>query len=346
VAPQRGFAQLEQGLARFAVEWHAGPVTASTLLPVGRPWSPGRTAALVGAGSVAVLVLASAVGLAAPSAASAGPALLVLAALLGLPHGAVDHLALGWSQGERGPAPRALLVAYALGAVLVAAAALAAPVPAVLVLLVLSAAHFAEGEVAFDELRGGPGLRLPAAALGTAVVALPLLLRPEQVRPVVAALDPALPAVLAQLRLPVLALTVALVLAGAVAGVRARAWRPTAELVLVVGAAALAPALLVFAAWFGAWHAPRHLVRLLDLQPDGSAAERVRRLALGALAPTAAALGGLGVLAASGRGLPAAVLVVLLALTVPHAAVVARLRRGPALPPEPRACQTGTSTTT
>ena len=158
----------------------------------------------------------------------------MLAALLGLPHGAVDHLALGWSQGEHGPAPRLLLVGYALGAVLVAAAALAAPVPAVLVLLLLSAAHFAEGEVAFDELRGGPGLRLPAAALGTAVVALPLLLRPEQVRPVVAALDPALPAVLAELRLPVLAMTAVLVVAGLVVGVRARAWPATAELALVV----------------------------------------------------------------------------------------------------------------
>ena len=57
-------------------------------------------------------------------------------------------------------------------------------------------------------------------------------------------------------------------------------------------------------------------------------------------------LAGLGLLAATGRGLPAAVLVVLLALTVPHAAVVARLRRGPALPPEASACQTGRSRTT
>jgi hypothetical protein len=181
----------------------------------------------VGLTSAAGLVVAAAVGLAAPSAAQAGPALLVLAALLGLPHGAVDHLALGWSQGTSGPAPRALLVAYALGAVLVAAVALAAPVPAVLVLLLLSAAHFAEGEVAFDELRGGPGLRLPAAALGTAVVALPLLLRPDQVRGIVAALDPALPGVLAQVRLPVLVLTGVLVVAGLVVGVRAAPGCPT-----------------------------------------------------------------------------------------------------------------------
>jgi hypothetical protein len=38
--------------------------------------------------------------------------------------------------------------------------------------------------------------------------------------------------------------------------------------------------------------------------------------------------------------------VVLLALTVPHAAVVARLRRGPARPPDASACQTRSSTTT
>ncbi len=293
-----------------------------------------------------MLLVTAAAGIVAPQVAQAGPALLVLAALLGLPHGAVDHLALGWSRGTRGPAPVGLLLAYAAGAGLVAAAALAAPVPAVLVLLLLSAAHFAEGEVAFDELRGGLGLRLPAAALGTAVVALPLLLRPEQVRTIVAALDPALPGVLDDLRLPALVVTGVLVVAGLVVGARARAWLPTAELALVVAAALLAPALLVFAAWFGAWHAPRHLVRLLDLQPDGSAGERLRRLGVGALAPTTAALAGLGALWATGRGLPAAVLVVLLALTVPHAAVVARLRRGPALPSDGSACQTGRRTTT
>ena len=65
-----------------------------------------------------------------------------------------------------------------------------------------------------------------------------------------------------------------------------------------------------------------------------------------ALAPTAAALAGLGLLAATGRGLPAAVLVVLLALTVPHAAVVARLRRRAAPTADRSACQTGRGTTT
>jgi hypothetical protein len=68
-------------------------------------------------------------------------------------------------------------------------------------------------------------------------------------------------------------------------------------------------------------------VRLLDLQPDGDLRRRLRRLTRSAVAPTAAALVGLAALVAVGRDVPAAVLVVLLALTVPHAVVVARLGR-------------------
>lgn len=291
-------------------------------------WSPRGPAGAVGLASLLVVVVAAGSGVLVPSAGAAGPALLVLAGLLGLPHGAADHLALDWSRGRRAAPPRRLLAAYVAGAGLACAAALAAPVPAVLVLLVLSAAHFAEGEAAFDRLRGGLGLRLPAAALGVAVVALPVLLRPEPVRPLLAALDPALPSVVAAVRSPVLAVTAALVLLGLAAALRQGSRRVAAELAVVVLAALVAPPLLVFAAWFGAWHAPRHLVRLLDLQPDGDLRRRSVRLARGAAAPTAAALAGLGALAAGGRGLPAAVLVVLLALTVPHAAVVARLAPG------------------
>lgn len=276
---------------------------------------------------VAVLAAAAAVGTLVPAAGRAGPALLVVAGLLGLPHGAVDHLALDWSRGRAGAPTRRLLAAYVAGAVLTAGLALTFPVPAVLALLVLSALHFAEGEAAFDRLRGGAGLRLPALALGVAVVALPVLLRPDPVRPLLAALDPALPAVLDPLRAPVLFATALLVVAGLAVAAAHRSWTSVGELALVAGAALAAPPLLVFAVWFGAWHAPRHVLRLLALQPDGTLPERVRRLSRAALLPTAAALTGLVALALGGRGLPAAVLVVLLALTVPHAVVVARIGR-------------------
>jgi Brp/Blh family beta-carotene 15,15'-monooxygenase len=293
----------------------------------GGPWAAAPAATRVGVVTGALVVAAAVVGVLAPASGAAGPALLVLAGLVGLPHGAVDHLALGWARGRTGAAPVRVLVAYATGAVAAALAALAFPVPAVLALLVLSVLHFAEGEAAFDRLRGGPGLRLPSFAVGLAVVALPVLLRPDPVRPLLAALDPALPGVVQQGRTPVLVVTALVVAAGLAVALAARAWTAAAELVVVVAAALLAPPLLVFAAWFGGWHAPRHLVRLLDLQPDGDLRRRLRRLTRSAVAPTAAALAGLAALVAVGRDVPAAVLVVLLALTVPHAVVVARLGR-------------------
>lgn len=274
-----------------------------------------------------VAVAASAGALAPAAAAAAGPALLVVAGLLGLPHGAVDHLALGWVRGRSGAARPGVLLAYAAAAVAAAVAALAAPLPAVLLLLALSVAHFAEGEAAFDRLRGGAGLVLPAAALGTAVVALPLVLRPAAARPLLIALDPALPAVLAGARLPLLVGTALLVTAGLAVALRAGQRAAATELALVVVAAVLGPPLVVFAAWFAGWHAPRHLVRLAALEPAGDGPERVRLLARGAALPTAFAAAGLAGLALLLGGLPAAVLIVLLALTVPHAAVVARLDR-------------------
>lgn len=280
-----------------------------------------------------MLALAVVLGLVVPGVGVAGPALLVVAGVLGLPHGAVDHLALGWSRP--GGVRRVLLGGYAVLAVGVAWVAVVLPVPMVLALLVLSCAHFAEGELAFARLCGRPASAITAAAVGTTVVTVPLLLRPDAVRGVLDGLDPGLAPVLAQLRVPALVLTGLLVLGGSVSAVHRRAWRPLAELVLVAAACLFAPPLLVFATWFGAWHAPRHLVRLLelDLQPDrvGRTGDRVRRLARAAVLPTGAALVGLGVLVLVSGSVPASVLVVLLALTVPHAAVVARLgRRQPA----------------
>ena len=291
-------------------------------------WNVSDTAGRVSNGSVGLLAVAAVVGALAPGpATTAGPALLVTAGLLSLPHGAVDHLALGWARGRTGPARPGVLLGYAAAAVAAAGLALAAPLPALLALLILSAAHFAEGEAAFDRLRGGAGLALPATALGTAVVALPLVLRPDAVRSLLVALDPGLPAVLSAVRLPLLLLTAVLVVLGLVAAIRAGQRRPAMELALLVVASLIGPPLLVFATWFGGWHAPRHLVRLLDLEPAGDRRERVRRLARGAVAPTAVAVAGLVAMALLLGGLPGAVLVVLLALTVPHAAVVARLDR-------------------
>ena len=292
------------------------------------PWNSRVVVRIVSCGSVVVLVAVVLTALVAPGlAASAAPAVLVVAGVLGLPHGAVDHLAVGWGRGRAWRSHPGFLVGYATAALAAAALAGADPAPAVLVLLVLSAAHFAEGEYAFDRLRGGRGLVLPAAAVGIWIVAGPLLLRPAQARPLLASLDPALPGLVASGRAVVLAAALLLVLAGLGVALRSHNWWTAGELALVVLATAVAPALLVFGGWFAGWHASRHLVRLAALQPYGDGRARTLALVKGAAGPTAVAIVGVGVLVLVTGGLSSAVLVALLALTVPHAAVVAWLGR-------------------
>lgn len=279
-----------------------------------------------------VLVTALAAGLVAPGLLVAiGPVLLVLAGLLGLPHGAVDHLAWSWSHGETGRPRARLLAGYAAAALLAVAVALAFPVPALLILLALSAAHFAEGEIAWIRQRDGAVNRVPGAAAGVAAVTLPLLLRPEMVRPLLSSLDPTLPLVLLHpgVRLPLLLATGVLVFCGLVAARHDLA--ALGELSLVVAVAAVLPPLAAFAAWFAGWHAVRHTARLVRLDPQntvalsrGELSAPLWRFARAAALPSAMAL--LGTLAlAAVVGLTGGLLLALLALTVPHTAVVVRL---------------------
>ena len=240
------------------------------------------------------------------------PLLLVVAGVLGLPHGAVDALVLRLE----GPGARRAVALYALAAAAATVVAVVAPVPAVLALLGLSVLHFAEGEVGFARLRGQDRSPVTALGVGLGVVVLPLVLRLDQSRSLLSALDPALPGVVADVRTPLLAVTALVVAVGLVA---ARHDRPGAlELLVVTSACLLGPGVVVFAVWFACWHAPRHLARVGALAP-------ARALATAAAAPTLLAVVGLAGLALWLGGLPSAVLVVLLGLTVPHAAVVARM---------------------
>jgi Brp/Blh family beta-carotene 15,15'-monooxygenase len=272
---------------------------------------------------------------------AAGPALVVLAGVLGLPHGAVDHLAWGWAQGESRPRP-AVVAGYAVAALAAVALALLVPVPALVVLLVLATAHFAEGEVGWARLRGAAPHWPAGVAAGVAVVALPLALRPAEVRPLLAGLDPALPGLLlaGPLRAGLLLGTALLVVAGAASARRDRS--RLGELLLVVAVAALLPPLAAFAAWFAGWHAVRHTARLVQLDPRnrtdllvGDVARPLRRFARSAALPTAVALVGTAALVAV-TGVTGGLLLALLALTVPHTAVVARLDGSARLTPTRR----------
>jgi Brp/Blh family beta-carotene 15,15'-monooxygenase len=276
---------------------------------------------------VAALAALLALSVLAPGAvAAAAVPVAVAGAILGVPHGAVDHLVPWWWSGCR-QAPRrtlALVTAcYAAAATAGAAALLLAPVPALAAALVLSAVHFGRGEIVAWAERAGrpvPGPTtdlLPCAAHGLSVVGLLLWIDPATTDPWVRALSPTVADAALAGRTAGLAAVAAAVTAATGWLLARRRRREAAELALVAGVFVVAPPLAAFGAYFGLWHAVRHTGRLLDLARAGAL-------------PSAAALAAVAVLWQLGdvAGLQAQVSV-LLALTFPHAAVVWALdRRG------------------
>lgn len=288
----------------------------------------------------AVLALAAVPGLLAT-----GVLWVVLAGglLVGLPHGAVDHLVPGWLIGRAVPRRQAIagLAAYLAVAATFFALLRVAPLPSAVVFLAVSAAHFGAGDVEFHALRRGETPRyrwLAVAGFGLPTVALPIAVHADQVEPVLTALAPQLATLVTpELRILLVAMTL---LAAAVT-----AWRSLSsgearialDLVVLVAVFAIAPPLAAFAAYFGFWHAARHLARLLSLDPRNThdlANDRLgpplRRFARLAAPPTAASLALLAGLwwgAGGVQGLVSAHLGLLAALTMPHVAVVSWLDR-------------------
>lgn len=292
---------------------------------------------------VGVLSVLLAASLVVPGAVTAlAVPVAVTGALLGIPHGAVDHLVPWWWSTRSGRSSRRRQVAWFAAAYAVVAAAalvllLLAPSATFTGFLALSAAHFGRGEVAaWAERRGTtvPADRtavLVAAAHGLAVVGL-LVWGPRADVGLLGPVAPALAHGLDALRAPGLGLVAATCAAALAVLLRTGKHQEAGELALVLATFLLAPPLAAFGAYFGCWHALRHTGRLLDLarqqDPDAGWSRAVRRLAVAGAWPTTAALlavAGLWLLRST-TSLQAEVSI-LLALTFPHAAVVWALDR-------------------
>lgn len=334
----------------------AGPVSASTTqgTPSARPAPVAAMAGLrwltfVPVGAVTGLVVLSVV--AAGAARTVAVPLAVVGALVGVPHGAVDHLIPWWwgspaagRGGSRGAVAIGLFgLAYAAVAALALTAFLLVPTPALVAFLVLSALHFGRGEVATSAERAGrpaPGLRtdrVVSVAHGLVVVGMLLWARPAQTDPLLRPLSPWLADASVRSRPTGLVLVAGVVLTALVVLLRAGRRGEAAELGLLAVTFAVAPPLAAFGVYFGAWHALRHTGRLLDLargrrsatgHPDRGWGPSGALLARAAALPTAGALATMVALwlARDLASLQAEV-GVLLALTFPHAAVVWALDR-------------------
>ena len=118
---------------------------------------------------------------------------LIVGLVLGLPHGAVDHLVPGFRLGRSVPQVALVTAAYAVLALVVLVAFRTWPGPALALFVLVSVVHFGAGETAFHDLRAGrpPGVDvLGAGAFGGSVLVLPLLHHRDAVAPVVALVVP------------------------------------------------------------------------------------------------------------------------------------------------------------
>lgn len=262
----------------------------------------------------------------------------------GVPHGAVDHL---MTTRLAGGTPL-LVVASVYAGVAVAAWALLrwAGLAAVVVVVVLSAVHFGLGELEVARQVTGwqPG-RLPAGAIviaGSGALVLPLARSGDQLEAVATAVSPDLAWLIGSA--PV---QIALMLTWFGAAVVAVAYSLVSghpavalDIVLIGALGMVAPPLVAFAVWFGGWHAVRHTARMLTVESGcaallatGQGRAAVQRFVRLAALPSAAALAAVAALGWFTAAAPdptvavAEVLRLLLALTVPHMAVVLWLDR-------------------
>jgi beta-carotene 15,15'-dioxygenase len=289
-------------------------------------------------------VLAATLGVTAVSAVVTVPdpmsiaVVVIVVAVLGIPHGAVDHLVADVIDGGHDlVARRRFLVRYVLAMAGVGLVWVVAPAVALAGFLVLSMHHFGQSDLAYLPLSGRHRVVLQWSR-GAFLIGLPLVAHLDAVSPTIARLgggDPSSWPWLAELWwlwsgvLVLQHLVVGAFVAPALGSVAAR--REGATVVALAVLFVTSDPLIGFAVYFGLWHSLSHLLTLADVV--GTGPRRVRSLLRLAAPMTAVSLGGLAaataVIAIVGRIdlLVPVVIVAVSMLTVPHMVVVERLWR-------------------
>jgi Brp/Blh family beta-carotene 15,15'-monooxygenase len=234
-----------------------------------RPARPSRTAL---SWTRLAPVAATGVGMVALHAVGpgrlAGPVFLG-GLLLGVPHGAADHITVARAENRQpsGRETTATAVLYALGVVVALLCLWVSPSVALTVALALSAYHFGTGET--GALRHG---RTVAAAFGLLPILGPFVAWPVASDRLLAGLAPTLAAHWqAGMVTGGTAVLVVIGAAGMITALRRRDWAVAGELGLLALLVAVLPPLAAFGLYFGLWHAPRHIARLVDLgRPAGT----------------------------------------------------------------------------
>jgi len=264
--------------------------------------------------------------------------IVTVIAVLGIPHGAVDHLVVEAIDGRRHRSHRRFVIAYLLAMAGVGLVWSVVPAFALAAFLAMSVYHFGQSDLAYLRLPGRRQLVLQCSR-GLLVVGLPIVAHLATVAPVIERLgggDPSSwPWLAERWWLWCVLLVGQHVVIGAAVTHRSIDRSVMAKEVITVAVLTLvfllADPLVGFAVYFGLWHSLGHLFVLADLL--GSEPASVRSVARFAAPLSALSLLGLAVVvwgaAVAGKTdllLPLIVVFVAM-LTAPHMAVVERLWR-------------------
>jgi len=232
-------------------------------------------------------VTATALVVSAPESVSLAVVVLTVA-LLGIPHGAVDHLAAAALGGPFDTSSRRRFTrSYVLVMLGVGLVWLVAPTLALIGFLALSVHHFGQSDLAYLNLPFGRGVAVQWSR-GLLLVGLPLVAHLESVSPVIQRLgggDPASWAWLADwwILWSAALVTQHLVVGWVVAHGVVDRTTPAREAIAIAALTALflaADPLIGFAVYFGLWHSLAHLFVLGDLLgKEPSPVRSVARLA-------------------------------------------------------------------
>jgi len=269
--------------------------------------------------------------------------LAVIALIIGIPHGALDHLV---TLPKNKPAKMALFVViYVLIAVAAVWAILRWNVLGFQLVVIMSAAHFGIGDAAFIAESERLNNRASKSLIDRLIYALPAGLLPVFVPLSSDLTNSALAEVNPKLinwagsSTNFIHLLVLLIAASSLfILVLKRDDKSAIDLALLAALSMLTPPLVAFAIYFGLWHALRHTARLtLNLSKSEIAYQNdePKRAFINAVLPGTPALIGTFIVAAvlaaanpDNSRLLWSILVVIWALTVPHMMVTAKLDKG------------------
>jgi len=269
--------------------------------------------------------------------------LAVIALIIGIPHGALDHL-VTLPKGQ--PTKMAFFVLiYVLIAVAAVWAILRWNVLGFQLVVIMSAAHFGIGDAAFIAESERLNNRASKSLIDRLIYALPAGLLPVFVPLSSDLTNSALAEVNPKLinwagsSTNFIHLLVLLIAASSLfVLVLKRDDKSASDLALLAALSMLTPPLVAFAIYFGLWHALRHTARL-TLNLNGSEiayqSNEPKRAFINAVLPGTPALIGTFIVAAilaaanpDNSRLLWSILVVIWALTVPHMMVTAKLDKG------------------